>query len=143
MFFNFYIFLKYFIFCCCCVETLIKTIFMQMLVHGGQPILHLSRGEERMERLFHEITKLLLDKCTQADSNQISLVQVDLEQIKYIIHPTFQDQIEMQVNRQIIYLRSINHFLSLLIQALKHSYLKLQKPVEQVETSKQYMCIQT
>ena len=28
---------------------------------------------------------LLLDKYTQADSSQISLVQVDLEQIKYII----------------------------------------------------------
>ena len=42
---------------------------------------------------------LLVDKSTQADSSQISLVQVDLEQIKYTIHPTFLDQMEMQVNR--------------------------------------------
>ena len=42
---------------------------------------------------------LLSDKSTQADSSKISLVQVDLEQIKYIIQPTFLDQIEMQVNR--------------------------------------------
>ena len=42
---------------------------------------------------------LLSDKYTQVDSSQISLVQVDLEQIKYTIQPTFLDQIEMQVNR--------------------------------------------
>ena len=43
--------------------------------------------------------KLLLDEYTQADQSQISLVQVDLEQIKYTIQPTFLDQIEMQVSR--------------------------------------------
>ena len=36
---------------------------------------------------------LLSDKSTQADSSYISLVQVDLEQIKYIIKSTFLDQI--------------------------------------------------
>ena len=41
---------------------------------------------------------LLSDKSTQADSSQISLVQVDLEQIKYTVKSTFLDQIEMQVN---------------------------------------------
>ena len=46
-----------------------------------------------------ELPNLLLDKSTQADSSQISLAQVDLEQIKYIIQPTFLDQIEMKVNR--------------------------------------------
>ena len=42
---------------------------------------------------------LLVDKSTQADSSQISLVQVDLEQIKYIIQSTFLGQMEMLVNR--------------------------------------------
>ena len=42
---------------------------------------------------------MLVDKSIQADSIQISPVQVDLEQIKYIIQSTFLDQIEMQVNR--------------------------------------------
>ena len=36
-----------------------------------------------------------MDKYTQVDSRQISLVQVDLEQIKYIIQHTFLDQMEM------------------------------------------------
>ena len=84
---------------------------------------------------------LLVDKSTQADSSQISLVQVDLEQIKYIIQSTFLEQIEMQGNRYITYLRPANHLLSLLIQAPEPSNLELQNPVEQVETSKQYMCI--
>ena len=35
------------------------------------------------------LNKVLLDKYTQVDSSQISLVQVDLEQIKYIRHPSF------------------------------------------------------
>ena len=38
---------------------------------------------------------LLSDKFTQLESIQISLVQVDLEQIKYTIKSTFLDQIEM------------------------------------------------
>ena len=42
---------------------------------------------------------LLSDKYTQADSSQISLVQVDLEQIKYTIKSTFLYQIEMEVKR--------------------------------------------
>ena len=42
---------------------------------------------------------MLSDKSTQADSSHISLVQVDLEQIKYTIKFTFLDQIEMQVIR--------------------------------------------
>ena len=42
-----------------------------------------------------ESPNLLSDKSTQANSNQISLVQVDLEQIKYRIQPTFLDQMEM------------------------------------------------
>ena len=45
----------------------------------------------------HQI--LLSDKSTQSESSYISLVQVDLEQIKYTLHPTFLDQIEMQVNQ--------------------------------------------
>ena len=48
-------------------------------------------------KLYVEV--LLVDKYTQADSSQISLVQVDLEKIKYTIQPTFLDQIEMQVYR--------------------------------------------
>ena len=44
-------------------------------------------------------TLLLSDKSAQLESSQISLVQVDLEQIKYIIQPTFLDQMEMPVNR--------------------------------------------
>ena len=46
-----------------------------------------------------ESTKVLSDKYTQADSSQISLVQVDLEQIKYTIKSTFLGQIEKQFNR--------------------------------------------
>ena len=42
---------------------------------------------------------LLSDKSTQLESIRISLIQVDLEQIKYIIQPTFLDQMEMQSNR--------------------------------------------
>ena len=42
---------------------------------------------------------MLSDKSTQADLSQISLAQVDLEQIKYTIQPTFLDQTKMQVNR--------------------------------------------
>ena len=42
---------------------------------------------------------LLLDKSTQLESSQISLVQVDLEQIKYKIQPTFLDQMEIQSNK--------------------------------------------
>ena len=40
---------------------------------------------------------LLSNKSTQVDSSHISLVQVDLKQIKYTIQTTFLDQIEMQV----------------------------------------------
>ena len=42
---------------------------------------------------------MLSDKSTKSESSQISLVQVDLEQIKYTIKSTFLDQIEMQVTR--------------------------------------------
>ena len=45
-----------------------------------------------------ESPNLLSDKSTQVDSSQVSLVQVDLEQIKYRIQPTFLDQMEMQIN---------------------------------------------
>ena len=41
---------------------------------------------------------MLVDKSTQANSSQISLVQVDLEKIEYTIQSTFLDQKEMQVN---------------------------------------------
>ena len=82
-----------------------------------------------------------MDKSTQAKSSQISLVQVDLEQIKYIIHPTFLDQIKTQVNRYITYLQYANPLLSFFIQAPDPSDLQLQNPVEHVETSKQYMRI--
>ena len=41
----------------------------------------------------------LSDESTQLESSQISLVQVDLEQIKYKIKYTFLDQMEMPVNR--------------------------------------------
>ena len=34
---------------------------------------------------------VLSNKSTQANSSQISLLQVDLEEIKYTIHPTFLD----------------------------------------------------
>ena len=50
-------------------------------------------------RKSHALSRgVLLDKSTQEDSCHISLVQLDLEQIKYIIHPTFLDQTKMQVN---------------------------------------------
>ena len=45
-----------------------------------------------------ESQNLLVDKSTQVDSSQISLVQVDIEQIKYTIQPTFLDKMEMQSN---------------------------------------------
>ena len=41
---------------------------------------------------------MLVDKYTQADPSQISLVQVDLEQIKYRIQSNFLDQMEIQSN---------------------------------------------
>ena len=84
---------------------------------------------------------LLLDKSTQLESSQISLMQVDLEQIKYKIQPTFLNYMEMQVNRSITYLIFANPLLSLLIQAPEPSNIELQNPVEKVETSKQYLCI--
>ena len=84
---------------------------------------------------------MLANKSTQADSSQISLVRVDLEQIKYIIQSNFLDQIEMQVHICITYLRFANHLLSLLIQALEPLDLELQNPIEQVEARKHYMCI--
>ena len=40
------------------------------------------------------VANLLSDISTLVDSSQISLVQVDLEQLKYIIKSTFLDQIE-------------------------------------------------
>ena len=89
------------------------------------------------------IGKVLSDKSTQSESSQISLVQVDLEQIKYIIQSTFQDQMEMQSSGYITYLKYPDPLLSLLIQAPKSSYLQLQNPVKNVETRKQHMCIQT
>ena len=60
---------------------------------------------------------LLVDKSTQADSSQITLGQVDLEQIKYTIQPTFLDQLEIKVNIYITYLQYENPLISLLIQA--------------------------
>ena len=42
---------------------------------------------------------VLLDKSTQSESRHISLVQVDLEQIKYIIQSTFLYQSEIQRHR--------------------------------------------
>ena len=46
-----------------------------------------------------ESPNLLSDKSTQSESSQISLVQVDLEQIKYIIQSTFLDQMEIKRHR--------------------------------------------
>ena len=48
---------------------------------------------------------------------------MDLEQIKYIIQPTFLDQMEMQSNEYITYLKYVDPLLSLLIQALESSDL--------------------
>ena len=42
---------------------------------------------------------MLLDKSTQLESSQVSLVQVDLEKIKYTIKCTFLDQMEMEINQ--------------------------------------------
>ena len=42
---------------------------------------------------------LLSDKSTQSELSHISLVQVDLEQIKYKIQSTFLDQMELQIHR--------------------------------------------
>ena len=42
---------------------------------------------------------VLSDKSTQSESSQISLVQVDLEQIKYKIQSTFLNQTKMQAHR--------------------------------------------
>ena len=84
---------------------------------------------------------VLSDKYTQSESSHISLVQVDLEQIKYTIQYTFLDQIEMQVKRYITYLRSANPILSLLIQAPESSDLQLQNLAKKVEIGKQYMYI--
>ena len=67
---------------------------------------------------------------------------MDLEQIKYRIQPTFLDQMEMQNNGYITYLKYADPLLSLLIQALESSDVQLQKPVKQLETRKQHMCIQ-
>ena len=86
---------------------------------------------------------MLSNESTQVDSSQISLVQVDLEQIKYTIKSTFLDQTEMQVNKYITYLQYANPLLSLLIQAWEPSDFLLQNPVEKVEIDKQYMRIQT
>ena len=71
---------------------------------------------------------MLLDKYTQANSSQIYLVQLDIEQIKYIIQSTFLDQIEMQANIYITYMMSANPILSLLIQAPEPSDPELQNP---------------
>ena len=43
--------------------------------------------------------KVLSHKYTQVDSSQISLVQVDIEQIKYRIHPTFLEQSRYMIKR--------------------------------------------
>ena len=68
---------------------------------------------------------------------------MDLEKIKYIVQSAFLDQSEMQVN-QIYHLPKIcNPLLSLLIQYPNSSDIQLQNHVEKVETSKQYMHIQT
>ena len=48
---------------------------------------------------MNEDGTLLVDKYTQVNSSEISIVHVDLEQINYKIQPTFLDQMEMQVNR--------------------------------------------
>ena len=50
-------------------------------------------------KFLAELPILLLDKSAQSELSHISLVQVDLEQIKYIIQSNFLDQSEMQSNR--------------------------------------------
>ena len=90
-----------------------------------------------------ESPNLTSNKSTQLESSQISLVQVDLEKIKYRIESTFLDQTEMQRNIYITYLKYADPLFSLLIEAPKSSDLQLQNTVKQVETRKQHMCIQT
>ena len=60
-----------------------------------------NQKQKKMKSMLFSVwsPNFLVDKFTQMDSIQISLVQVDLEQIKYRIQYTFLDQIEMQDSR--------------------------------------------
>ena len=58
-----------------------------------------DKSQKKSLMYENNLLRVLGDKSTQVDSSQISLVQVDLEKIKYIIQFTFLHQKEIQFNR--------------------------------------------
>ena len=72
---------------------------------AGDKIESLFGKQDDLQGNILENELMLSDKYTQSESSHISLVQVDLEKIKYRIQPTFLDQMEMQSSGQITYLK--------------------------------------